>query len=248
MMKKLFFRTFMVGIFWTTLCFAQNDTAQVNKEFAKGDIQAIKNAIDYYKRALKENPASYEAAWKCTKALREYANEHKLKILSNWKSVCTKYGKEAMSYGKKAQNLNPNGVEGFYWYGLAVGTYSDGVSILRALKEGLKNKTQSSFEKAYQLDKNYQSGGPILSLGRFWSVLPWPLKDKKQAEKYFKEYEKLGYFKTSPFRYEARVFYAELLIDMGQKGDKTVKMLNEALSVKNRFFRDYAQRLLKKVQ
>ncbi len=67
------------------------------------------------------------------------------------------------------------------------------MSIFTALKEGLKDKTQTSFETAYGIDKNFNKGGPILSLGRFWAVLPWPLKDKKKSLEYYRE------FQTTPF-------------------------------------------------
>ena len=57
---------------------------------------------------------------------------------------------------------------------MSVVIYSNGVSIFTALAEGLKGKIQSSFEKAYELDKMMVDAGPILSLGRFWSVLHEP--------------------------------------------------------------------------
>jgi hypothetical protein len=77
-----------------------------------------------------------------------------------------------MKYGDKAIALNPNGIEGNFWYGLSVGNYSDSVSVITALKEGLKDKTQKSFEKSYQVNKMYNYGGPIKALDRFWFVLP----------------------------------------------------------------------------
>ena len=86
-----------------------------------------------------------------------------------------------MGFAEKAITLAPDKVEGYYYYGLSVGIYSDGVSILTALSEGLKNKTQQSFETAYKIDKTYNRGGPMLSLGRFWTVLPWPMNDEDKA-------------------------------------------------------------------
>ena len=99
-------------------------------------------------------------------------------------------GKKGMGYAQKAIDMQPDKPNGYYWYGVNVGIYSDGVSILTALKEGLKDKTQNSFEKAYQLDKMYEEAGAILALGRFWYVLPWPLNDKELSEKYYREYQK----------------------------------------------------------
>ena len=43
-----------------------------------------------------------------------------------------------MHYAQKAIDLEPNKPEGYYYYGLSVGIYADGVSVLTALREGLK--------------------------------------------------------------------------------------------------------------
>jgi len=91
---------------------------------------------------------------------------------------------------KKAKELEPEKIEGHYYYGLSAGTYSDGISILKALKEGLKKSTEKAFETAYAMDKMYEDGGPMLCLGRFWHQLPFPFKNKKRAEKYLAEHHK----------------------------------------------------------
>jgi hypothetical protein len=55
------------------------------------------------------------------------------------------------------------------------------------LEENLRRAWQN--RKAYAIDKNYKQGGPMLSLGRFWSVLPWPLRDRPKGLDYFREYQ-----------------------------------------------------------
>jgi len=52
--------------------------------------------------------------------------------LDDWKDICKKYGKDGMKYGKKAIGPAPDKIEGHYYYGLCAGSYSDGVSILKA--------------------------------------------------------------------------------------------------------------------
>jgi tetratricopeptide (TPR) repeat protein len=137
------------------------------------------------------NLASYDYAanWKAAQAWRKYGDKAVVDAVADWKNLAYAAGKEGMKYGEIAQKINPNGVEGWYWYGLCVGTYSDSVSILTALAEGLKGKTQTSFETAYRLDKKYDNGGPMLALGRFWQVLPGIAgRDYKKAEQLFDEY------------------------------------------------------------
>ena len=127
-----------------------------------------------------------------------------------------------------------------------MGIYSDGVSILTALREGLKDKTQSGFEKAYGLDKMYDEAGPVLSLGRFWAVVPWPFRDKKKALEYYREYQKTPYFDVKP---DAQIYLAELLLKMRGKGNKeeAKDLLTKAARSSEKYFSDWAEGLLAKL-
>ena len=166
---------------------AANDIAEADKAFDRGGLEGYKKAIELYEKALAADPNSYEANWKCARAYREYGNEAKSQKIEGWEDICAKYGKAGMQYAQKAIELEPNKPDGHYYYGLSVGIYSDGVSIFTALSEGLKDKTQTSFEKTYEIDKMYKEAGPMLSLGRFWAVLPWPMRDRDKSLKYYRE-------------------------------------------------------------
>lgn len=134
-------------------------------------------------------PQDYALNWQAAQAARKYGDYLVVHELTGWKDNARAAAKEGMKYGEIAFKLNPTGIEGWYWYGLCVGTYSDCVSIIKALAEGLKGKTQMGFENAYKFDKTYDNGGPILSLGRFWQVLPGIAgQDRKKAEQLFNEY------------------------------------------------------------
>ena len=127
-----------------------------------------------------------------------------------------------------------------------MGVYSDGVSVFTALKEGLKDKTQSSFEKAYEIDRMYKNAGPMLSLGRFWSVLPWPMRDREKALAYLREYQGTPHFEGN---HEAYVYLAEVLIGIG--GDQNEKeargLLEKAGESEGAYYRDRARQLLKEL-
>lgn len=215
--------------------------------YEQGGMENYNRSIDLYLEALKANPNDYGANWKCARAYREYGEEAKKQSVEGWKEICARYGKEGMKYAKKAMELGPNKPHGYYYYGLNVGIYSDGVSILKALAEGLKNKTQSSFEKAYELDKMYNEAGPILALGRFWAVVPWPYKDKKKALQYYREYQSTRYFAEKD---EGKVYLAELLLNL--KGKENIEeaktLLEKASQSDEKYFRDWAKRLLKKIK
>ena len=155
-------------------------------------IPALRTAAEAAMRTANAAPNDYAANWMAAQALRKYGDELVVQEAPDWKSLAKAAAKDGMKYGEIAQKLNPNGVEGWYWYGLCVGTYSDCVSIISALTEGLKGKTQKGFENAYNSNKLYDNGGPILGLGRFWQVLPsFYGKDLKKAEQLFTEYIQL---------------------------------------------------------
>ena len=216
--------------------------AEADKIFDQGGVENYKKSIDLYIKAVEQQPDDYEANWKCARAYREYADKSKKKGVEGWKDICARYGKTGMQYAKKAIELKPERPDGHYYYGLNVGIYSDGVSILTALSEGLKDKTQKSFEKTYEINKMYKDGGPMLSLGRFWAVLPWPLRDRKKALTYYREYQQTPYFATNT---EARLFVAELLIQMGGEENKAEAKgyVEKGLQSDDLYFKDWAERL-----
>ncbi len=239
-MKRYLLLVFVCALFsvfsFTSLA---NDTiGQADTLFDKGDVDSILESIPLYVKAVEANPDSYESNWKCARAHREYADYYLEHELEGWKDICKKYGKDGMEYGEKAKELEPDKIEGHYYYGLSAATYSDGVSILKALKEGLKGSTQDAFYKAYDIDKMYDIGGPMLAIGRFWHQLPFPLRNKKRAEKYLEEHHK--YFPDDP---EGLVYYAELLIDRRKK-DEAKPLLEKAIAGDEPYYSKWAERLL----
>lgn len=237
---------FLVILFPFSLL-AADYVAEAEKAYDRGGLDGFKQAIELLEKALAANPDSYEANWKCARAYREYGDEAKSKKVDGWKDICAEYGKKGMQYAQKAIELNPGKPDGHYYYGLSVGIYSDGVSIFTALSEGLKDKTQSSFEKTYDIDKMYKEAGPMLSLGRFWAVLPWPMRDRDKSLQYYREYQSTEYFADN---LEAHFYIGELLYQIGGKQNKAEAkgLLEKAAQSKDPFFRDQAQELLSKLK
>jgi tetratricopeptide (TPR) repeat protein len=156
---------------------------------AEKSLPELKESADAAVAAAAAASGDYAANWGAAKACRLYGDELVVQKPEGWKPLGKAAAKEGMKYGETATKLEPKGIEGWYWYGLCVGTYSDCVSIMTALSEGLKGKTQKAFETAYAIDKNFDNGGPMLSLGRFWQVLPGIAgRDLKKAEQLFNEY------------------------------------------------------------
>jgi tetratricopeptide (TPR) repeat protein len=182
-------------------------------------IPQLKAVAEAAVKAAVAAPTEYAPNWMAAKACREYGDEMVSQESPGWKEIAKVTAREGMKFGDIAQKLKPNGIEGWYWYGLNVGTYSDCVSILTALGEGLKGKTQKAFETSYNLDKMYDDGGPILSLGRFWQVLPGIAgKDLRKAEKLFNEY--IALMGTSKDANEDAWYYrGSLYKELGRVGE-----------------------------
>lgn len=210
----------------------------------KGDLASLKKALPLCEGAVKKEPNSFKANWMAAQACRLYGMEAQEEGLADWKDICKLYGKKGMAYAEKAIELEPDKVNGYFWYGMNVGIYSDSVSILTALKEGLKDKTQNSFETAYKIDKYYEDAGSIAALGRFWSVLPWPLNDDDKSMQYFREYQKTEFFGKED-NVQVNVYFAELLMDSRKTRDEARAMLEQVPRISsNKYWNDRAQALL----
>ena len=213
----------------------------------KATISNYKTSIELCKKSLSEDPSNFEINWRCARAHRWYGELHKRLNLASWEDTCALYGKRGMDYAQRVKDLAPEKPHGHHWYGVNAGTYADGVSILTALKEGLKGKVQGSFEKVYEIDKTFRDGGSILSLGRLWSSLPWPLKKQDLALKYYREYQNTPYFDTAFV--EAPIYLAELLIDIGGKENLAeAKILLESVDTDIDYFSDMVREILSGIE
>ena len=233
-------------LFVSGVALAGTTLEEADALYDAGGLANFLAAIPLYEKAVAESGTDYETLWKCARAHRDYGNKVKQKAEGEWEDLCAKHGKAGMQFAEKAIALAPEKVEAHYYYGLSVGIYSDGVSILTALSEGLKNKTQESFETAYNIDKSYNRGGPILSLGRFWTVLPWPMSDEDKALEYFREFQAAGFLDDSD---EGQIYMSELLIDIGGKENETEAkaLLQVAAQSSKVYFSDWAKRLLEEL-
>ena len=215
---------------------------QADAIYQEGNLKKMREAMPLYLKIAKEEPSNYEAQWKASRVLREIAIYGKKHSSSGWKAQSKKLGKQCMGLAEKAIAIDSSKVEGHFYYGLCVGNYADGVSIVTAVSEGLAGKTKKGFQTAYKMNKNYNHQAPIKALGRYWSVLPWPLRDRDLGVKYLSEYNS-----KHPNDVEGRVYLAEVLLGRDDKGDKdkAKKLLTPVRNSKNKFYKDYANRLWK---
>lgn len=228
---------------------AQSDPEELVEKgdelFENDGLEDYKEALDLYEKAAEAAPENFKANWKSSKACRYYAEKAMNTEASDWEDINREYGKKGMEYGEKAMELEPEKPHGYYYYGLCVGSYSDSVGIVTALKEGLKNKTRDNLQKAYEIDKDFDNGGPIVALARFWQIVPWPFSDNDKALELYEEFKNSEHFsKDTSQALHHRVYMAELLADEN-RADEAEELLDEALEMTDDpYWTKYAEEIL----
>lgn len=238
-MRKLFLSVAVLVVMALPMSAMAEDTLAEAKALLKQETyDSTKKALDIALKIVQQQPQSFEANWVAAKACRMYGNESMKSNVAGWKNLCKEYGKKGMLYAEKAIAIDPAKVDGHFWYACSVGTYADGVSILTALKEGLKDKTQKGLETSYKMDKMYNDAGPVLAIGRFWSVLPWPMNDKKKALMFLEEFNK--YFPNKP---EGQLYLGEAYLNVKEKA-KAKATLEKAAASNDKYYSTSAKKLL----
>src|SRR5688500_16160970 len=119
------------------------------------------DALPLYDEALKAGADEFEVEWRKASAYF-WAGENTKDTakLADW-------GKKGVEHAEKAAKLKPDRVEGHYYTAVCWGTYSHGVSIFQALKQGVEKKFLNAITKAREIDSKFDDGAPNNALGRF---------------------------------------------------------------------------------
>lgn len=187
---------------------AEGDALMV--DLGDGDPQG---AIAKYEEAAKAGASDFDVNWRIARAYfwwSDWQNDEDTKV---------RLGKKGMAYGEKAIAAEPSRVEGHYFYALGVGEYSKGISIIKAITQGMEKKFKKHAEKAIEIDASFDGGGPMNALGRFYYELPWPKRDLKESRKILEKN-----LESFPNSHRTRYYLAETLIAM-KKEDQAKKHL-----------------------
>lgn len=216
-----------------------------DENYKMSGLELFKESLDLCLACMRERPDNYELLWRCARAAHQYAETARNLLVEDWKGICKEWGKKGMEIAEKAEGIEPGRVEGYFWEAACVGVYSDGTGVMTAVKEGFYKRSKTAMAKAYELDKSYNDYDPVFGSAMFWIALPFPLKSKKKALEYYREFEKSTSWTVRP--YMRRLYAADLLMQVKPKGykEEAKALLDQALEAPHmqKYYSDWAEEL-----
>lgn len=220
------------------------------KNYNASGLSLLKTSLELCLACMEEKPTEYEILWRCSRAAHQYAETARNLVAEGWETTCKDWGKRGMEIAEKAQGIEPDRVEGYFWQGACIGVYSDGTGVMTAVKEGFYKKSKTAIQKAYELDKSYNDYDPVFASAMFHITLPFPWKDKKKALEYYREFEESTAWTVRP--YIRRLYGADLLMEVKPKGykEEAKGLLEEALAAPHfqKYYKDWAEDLRSKLK
>lgn len=153
------------------------------QSYSESIVKALEEAIDFYRlrnakdqtpvnqsialleQILKTEPNNYDALWLASRSilwLGDHSPEDKqVEIFMR-----------GMDYGKKATEVNPNGIEGRYWYGSNMGKYGTARGIFKSLE--YITPIVQEMEAILKLDPKHYKAITVLGI-LYRKAPPWPV-------------------------------------------------------------------------
>ncbi|MFW6011707.1 MAG: hypothetical protein ACOC8R_01340 [Desulfosalsimonas sp.] len=246
--KKLSFLIILtiVFVFAGTSTGEKNSTTMTmgDKLYAEGSMESLRQSVEIYKQITKDDPQSYEASWKTARSCRKITRMAVIGELNDLKQICLQYGKLGMEMAQRATEMEPDKVEGHYYYAVNVGGYAKGANILSVLGKGLKEKARQSLEKAYKIDKEYEGYVLLMHIGLYYEVLPWFAgRDEEKALEHYLEALRLMPA-DAPYRPQLHVLAGKLMLERGVEKDRARQILQETAESGIEYFSRKARKIL----
>jgi tetratricopeptide (TPR) repeat protein len=203
-------------------------------------------AVDLFRKAATEDPASYEARWEGARAAYFYGTYTKSDADDAEKMAIFDGG---IALAKEAVALSPKGVEGHFWLGVLYGVYGEAKGIFKSLS--LVPAIKQEMQTCVELDQTVEGWGPDRVLGRMYHKLPFFKggDDEKSAAHLEKS------LAGAPTNALTRLYLAETYRSDGRKPD-AVRLLKEIVGMtpdprwapEHPWITVQAEKLLKKLQ
>jgi tetratricopeptide (TPR) repeat protein len=142
---------------------------------------AVEHAVTLGAQSVAQYPSSYDLVWRLARVYWRKGDQ------TTDKAQRRETYATARRYAEAAVKLDPERVEGHCYYALTTGDYGGTLSLIGAATEGIGSTFEREIKRAYDIDRDFDNGGPMLALGRYYFELPWPLRDLKQSRRYLEE-------------------------------------------------------------
>jgi tetratricopeptide (TPR) repeat protein len=172
----------------------------------RSNLASARRAADAWAAELKQQPASFDAAWKLARAtywLGGHAPEQERRT----------FLESGMDAARKALALKPERPEGHFWLAANMGALAESFGLRQGLK--YRKAIKEELERALAIDPAFMQGSADRALGRWYYKVPGLFGgDDKQAEAHLRTSLKFNDQSTI-----THFFLAELLIDQNRKAE-----------------------------
>jgi hypothetical protein len=153
--------------------------------------------------ALARAPNDYGTLWRAARVVFSESDEP-----TRSSDERSRLGKQAYDLAERAIAANPNDVAGQYWAALSIGSYAEGMGVLRALTNGIEGKFKRPLARATALDVRYDDGNIPVVWAAYYLELPWPKRDRAEAAKQLQQA-----LQINPANLRARLYQARIAAD-----------------------------------
>lgn len=143
--------------------------------------EAVERAASLGAHSVAEHPSSYDLVWRLARVYWRKGD------LATDKSQRRDTYATARRYAEAAIKLDPERVEGHCYYALTTGDYGGTLGLVGAAREGIGSTFEREIKRAYDINRDFDNGSPMLALGRYYFELPWPLRDLNKSRRYLEE-------------------------------------------------------------
>lgn len=159
--------------------------------------------------AVARSPSDYQVLWRAARAYFTLSDE---RYRSD--EARSRLGKTGWDLSQRAIAARPDGVEGHYWAALCIGSFAQGMGVVRALANGIEGKFTHELERATALDPTYDHGSIPVVWAAYHLEVPWPKRDRKKARQ-----ELARALQLNPANLRARLYLARILNDENQASE-----------------------------
>jgi tetratricopeptide (TPR) repeat protein len=143
--------------------------------------EAVERAVSLGTHWVAQHPSNYDLGWRLARIYWRKGDlaTDKLQRRDTYDT--------ARRYAEAAVKLDPERVEGHCYYALATGEYGSTLGVAAAVAGGIRSTFEREIKRAYDINRDFDDGIPMLALGRYYFELPWPLRDLDKSRRYLEE-------------------------------------------------------------